>query len=131
MTDTFICPTFSARLIYTTTNVGTSSMLPTVPIATRAEFLGLSLFQKIHLNETRPLIQNCMPKIVPPTHNNTRSNDIKLYQSFPPLGAQFSNSYFPHFTKVWNKLETPIKNELFQVILNAIFLTQCHLALYC
>ena len=30
----------------------------------RIEFLGLSLFHKIHLFETRPLIRNCMTKVM-------------------------------------------------------------------
>ena len=29
----------------------------------RIKFLGLSLFQKIHLHQTRPLIRNCMTEI--------------------------------------------------------------------
>ena len=32
-------------------------------IKKRIEFLGLSLFQKIHLKETRPLIGNCLTKL--------------------------------------------------------------------
>ena len=30
---------------------------------TRAEFLGLCLFKKIHLYETRPLVRSCMPQL--------------------------------------------------------------------
>ena len=32
-------------------------------IQCRANMLGLNIFHKIHLNETRPLIKICMPKL--------------------------------------------------------------------
>ena len=78
-------------------------------IPQRAEFLGLSLFRKIHFYETRPLIRKCMPKIQQ-KENNTRSN--KFYKEFPHCGKQFSDSYFPHFTKSWNNLENSLKTEI-------------------
>ena len=71
-------------------------------IPQRAEFLGLSLFHKIHFNEIRPLVRQCMPTVRQKT-NNTRSKDF--YLEFPPKGKQFSDSFFPHFTKSWNNLE--------------------------
>ena len=76
-------------------------------LATRAEFLGLSIFHKIHLHETRPLIRKCMPEIAKVT--NTRTNDF--YKPFPNLGTNFSRSFFPHFTKAWNKLEVSVQTE--------------------
>ena len=32
-------------------------------IELNSDFLGLNIFQKIYLNETRPLIRNCMTKL--------------------------------------------------------------------
>ena len=76
-------------------------------ISTRADFLGLSLFQKIHLHQTRPLILKCMPQI-----NCARQNrNTNVYQNFPALGSDFSKSFFPHFTKCFNKLEPKITAE--------------------
>ena len=41
--------------------------------------------------------------------NNTRSKDF--YLEFPPKGKQFSDSFFPHFTKSWNNLDISLQNE--------------------
>ena len=78
-------------------------------IAERASFLGLCFFQKIHLGETRPLIRTCMSKLK--SNLTSRSADFGCYQLFPPLGTNYSNSFFPHFTKAWNKLENKLKGE--------------------
>ena len=76
-------------------------------LATRAKFLGLCLFQKIHLNETRSLIRKCMPQI-----NSVRQNrHTGVYKNFPNHGLDFNNSFFPFFTKAFNNLETKIKSE--------------------
>ena len=75
-------------------------------IQVRAEILGLSLFHKIHRNETRPLIQQCMPEL----DINWTSPRIEVKRkpfSFAP--NYFSNSFFPFFTKKWNKLPKDIK----------------------
>ena len=40
----------------------------------RANYLGITLFHKIHLHETRPLIRNCMPPVLPFIDYNLRSN---------------------------------------------------------
>ena len=40
-------------------------------LADRSKFLGLSIFHKIHLNLTRPLIKTCMPGV---NTNNTRGS---------------------------------------------------------
>ena len=77
-------------------------------ISTRAEFLGISLFHKIHLHATRPLIRKCMPQIET-KNKNTRSRNF--YKLFPPIGSNFSNSFFPHFTKSWNNLEPSLQSE--------------------
>ena len=78
-------------------------------LSTRAEFLGLTLFQKIH--QTRPLIRKFMPKINTKTHN-VRSTATACYTPFPRLGKNFSDSFFPHFCISWNKPENDIKSEI-------------------
>ena len=76
-------------------------------ISTRAEFLGLSMFQKIHLHETRPLIRKCMPEI-----NLLRQNrKTGFYKTFPPLGDKFGKSFFPHFSKSFNNLEVNLASQ--------------------
>ena len=76
-------------------------------LSTRADFLGLSLFHKIHLHETRPLIRNCMPKIAPGNGPRTKGN----YTLFHNHNTKFSGSFFPYFTKLWNKLPQNIKGK--------------------
>jgi hypothetical protein len=78
-------------------------------LSARSDFLGLSLFHKIHINQTRPLIRKCMPEIYQKSFN-TRSND--LYKPFPQLGTKFSKSFFPYFTKLYNKLDPSLRSEL-------------------
>ena len=71
------------------------------PIKDRADFLGLTLFHKIHRQETRPLIHTCMPEF--DTKNiNLRSKGG--YLQFPFKGVKFANSFFPYFTKRWNRI---------------------------
>ena len=76
-------------------------------IADRSEFLGLSLFHKIVLGETRPLVCNFMPKV----KFNINLRFGQNFEVFPPLGNKFSNSFFPHFTNSWNKLDVKLKCE--------------------
>ena len=78
-------------------------------IGDRALFLGLSLFHKIHINQTRPLIKTAMPKAK--SLGVTRSSDSYNYQTFPPILKTFSDSFFPYFTKKWNELPTNLKFE--------------------
>ena len=48
-------------------------------LSDRADFLGLSIFHKIHLGEIRPLIKKCMPTL---QINNSRSKfDYKPFKS--------------------------------------------------
>ena len=77
-------------------------------LSSRAKFLGLSLFHKIHLNLTRPLIKKCMP-IYRVNFNNTRSGNG--YCLFPAANLKFTQSFFPHFTKEWKNLPSYLKNE--------------------
>ena len=75
----------------------------------RVSFLGLSLFHKVHLNQTRPLIKTAMPKAK--TMGMTRLSNCYNYETFPPMLKTFSNSYFPFFTKKWNDLPQNLKSE--------------------
>ena len=73
----------------------------------RAEFLGLSLFHKIHLHETRPLVRSCMPQL-----NLARQNrSSNMYKEFPHLGNYFNHSFFPVFTKKYNKLDQKLLSQ--------------------
>ena len=51
------------RALYLTNRDKLNVELGWESISKRIEFLGLSLFHKIHLNETRPLIGECMSKL--------------------------------------------------------------------
>ena len=74
-------------------------------IKKRIEFLGLSLFQKIHLHETRPLIRNCLSKLDYEKTFVSRSKGG--YVPYPNYGNKFMNSFFPFISKLWNNL-TPL-----------------------
>ena len=79
-------------------------------LATRAECLGLTLFQKIRLGQTRPLIRQCMPDFDP----NYITHDLRhkrFYKPFPLGNLKYSNSFFPHFTKSLEQLPSDIKTE--------------------
>ena len=77
-------------------------------ISSRAKYLGLCLFHKIHLNLTRPLVKKCMPQYRVNV-NNTRSGNG--YCLFPAANLKFTQSFFPHFTKEWKNLPNYLKNE--------------------
>ena len=78
-------------------------------LADRSLFLGLSLFHKIHLNQTRPLIKKAMP--IPQKVGITRSSNSFKYKTFPLKLKTFSDSFFPYFTRRWNELPPILKNE--------------------
>ena len=73
----------------------------------RINFLGLSLFQKIHLYQTRPLIRRCKAQFDYEKKYLTRSK--AGYTSYPNYGQQFKNSFFPYITKLWNNLDVDIQ----------------------
>ena len=75
-------------------------------LSCRAKYLGLSIFHKIHLGLTRPLVKNCMPSLRV-NHNNTRVTIS--YEKFPQKSVQFSKSFFPFFSKLWSSLNKNIK----------------------
>ena len=65
-------------------------------LSDRFRFLGLSLFHKIHLNLTRPLINTCMPGLKVNLHN-TRTNVV--YSRYQQNSVNFSKSFFSFFFK--------------------------------
>ena len=68
----------------------------------RGKILGLNIFQKIHLYETRPLIRNCMTKLDFEKKVVTRSKGG--YIPHNNYGKQFKMSFFPYFSGIWNSL---------------------------
>jgi hypothetical protein len=74
----------------------------------RFECLGLSLFHKIHLKLTRPLICQFMPEV---NHQLFETRLKFEYKQFPYKNKLFSNSFFPYFTKKWVASPQFLKNE--------------------
>ena len=72
-------------------------------ISTRATFLGLTLFQKIADHETRPLIRACMPK-------RSVQKRLDTFTHFSFKGMDYSNSYFPFFTKTYNNIKKEVRD---------------------
>ena len=70
-------------------------------INSRSDMLGLTVFHKIAINQTRPLVKNCMPKISI-TYHNLRSEG--KFTQFKYVNAKYSNSFFPYFSRLWNSL---------------------------
>ena len=56
---------------------------------TRIKFLGLTLFQKIHLHQTRPLVRKCMTEIDYERKYLTRSK--VGYGPYPNFGVKYGN----------------------------------------
>ena len=74
----------------------------------RYDCLGLSLFHKIHLGITRPLVKTFMPEIQVKSHN---TRVLFYYCNFPYINKQFSYSFYPHFTKKWNSSPKSLQQE--------------------
>ena len=72
----------------------------------RAKFLGLTIFHKIHLGLTRPLIRNCMPQR---NTNNTRAAGCYVLPKF--TSVSYKNSFFPFYSNLWSNLCQSIRNE--------------------
>ena len=89
-------------------------------VADRAKFLGLSIFHKIHLNLTRPLIKTCMPEL---NTNNTRRSGC--YKKLPFKSKKYSDSFFPKFSDFWSVLPKSLREQkdiiLFKTQLKLIF----------
>ena len=79
-------------------------------VADRAEFLGLSVFHKIRDFDTRPLIKKCMPAFAV-KNRFTRSTKMYVEHKYQKYQNQtFMKSFFPHFTKLYNNLESATRN---------------------
>ena len=74
----------------------------------RYDCLGLSLFHKIHLGYTRPIVKVFMPKIQLPTYN-TRSS--LRYIPFAFVSKHISMSFYPYVTKKWNNSHKTLQCE--------------------
>ena len=74
-------------------------------IQTRADFLGLSIFHKIATGDTRPLIRSCMPR-----RNLTEQTRSEGFVHFQFTKEYYSNSFFPTFTRKYNKINKEIRN---------------------
>ena len=68
-------------------------------IQQRIDLLSLNFFHKIHLGETRPLIKTCMSEL---TNSGRRS--AGKYNQHKNFGSNHQKSFFPYYTKIWNKL---------------------------
>ena len=85
----YIAAKLASGALHLTSQIKLNLELGWETISERAEFLGLSIFHKIHLFQTRPLIQNCMPLLI--INNNRSQVGYQLFQSkyvkysnFPP-----------------------------------------------
>lgn len=71
-------------------------------IKTRCDFLGLSIFHKIHSRGTRPLIRTCLPS--PCLNERYPNRHTGGYQNYVYKGMSFAKSFFPYFSSLWSKL---------------------------
>ena len=107
----------TSTLLYTSTK-SLECELGWESIKERADFLGLTLFHKIHCNNTRSLIKECMP-LYNSRHEQPQS--LFTYTHFPFKGVNFANSYFPYFTRKWNNKSLKKKNvDDFKIELKAL-----------
>ena len=73
-------------------------------IGDRADLLGSSVFHKICQGETRELIRTCLqPKVI--CQQTLRFGG---FVPFPYYNLPYSNSFFPYFTKKYNRLNNKI-----------------------
>ena len=77
-------------------------------LQTRFDCLGLGLFHKIHLGQTRPLVKMFMSEIERQIYN---TRVYIHYKQFPYINKQFASSFYPYFTKKWNSCHKTLKNE--------------------
>ena len=73
-------------------------------IKTRIDFLGLGIFHKSHVQETRPLVRSCMTTLDYEKKQFTRSKGG--YSPYPNFGTKYLNSFFPYISKLWNNLDS-------------------------
>ena len=70
--------------------------------------MGLSIFHKIHVGESRPLLRKCLTKIDWEKTHYLRSKGG--YMPYPNYGNKFQNSFFPYIAKNWNNLPPSLKS---------------------
>ena len=75
-------------------------------ISHRVKFLGKTIFHKIHLGLTRPLVKTSMPQI-----NSNSTRGAGLYKTVNYFNQKYNNSFFPIFSKFWSSLETDLRHE--------------------
>ena len=75
-------------------------------IQDRSQILGLSIFHKIHLGLTRPLITTLKPELVIKTVNTRQKAS---YKPFPYTQSKMHKSFFPHFTRSWLGLKSSVQ----------------------
>ena len=68
-------------------------------IQQRIDILSLNFFHKVHCGMTRPLIKTCMTEI-----NNSNRKSKGHYMIMHSFGSNHQKSFFPFYTKQWNKL---------------------------
>ena len=81
-------------------------------IQKRSDILGLNIFQKINLYETRPLIRKCMPKLDFERQHLLRSKGG--YIPFKNIGSKFKLSFFPYYSELWNTLPKNVQTQNLQ-----------------
>ena len=64
----------------------------------RIDFLGLIIFYKIHLQDTRPLVRSCLTKLDNEKTHYTRSKGG--YSPDPNYGAKYQKTFFPYVSKM-------------------------------
>ena len=69
---------------------------------------GRKFHQELSTWGTRPLVRKCMPQYHV-NDNNTRFG--YGYRLFPAANLKYTQSFFPHFTKLWKNLPNSLKNE--------------------
>ena len=73
----------------------------------RSAKVGLCLFHKIHIFESRPLVRKCLTKLDWERKQFLRSRGG--YLPYPNYNNKFQNSFFPLMSKFWNNLPTSTK----------------------
>ena len=93
------------RALNLTNKIKLNEELAWESIECRADFLGLSIFHKIAVADTRPLIRKCMP---PRNFSDQTRSDGFVH--FPYSREYYANSFFPNYTKKYNKITKEVRN---------------------
>ena len=71
------------------------------PFQIRADFLGLTLFKKITMGQTRPLLKKCMTD---PDDGNYITRNKGGLKRHPFKSVNLRQSFFPYYTILWNNI---------------------------